>query len=248
MPKRVYNVKIERMHKSKLNHLTFSKPAAITASVDLRAKMPLIYDQGSLGSCTANALCGLLAYDNSKIQGSILFVYYNERVIEGTIKEDAGATLEDGVKSLIKYGVCLETDWPYNISKFAVCPPPKCYTNALQHRVLQKNTRNIKNDLKSMKQCLSNKLPFVVGILVYESFESQAVATTGMVPMPNTQKEKLLGGHAILCVGYNDKLQVWIMRNSWGSTWGDKGYFYLPYAYLLSSDLSSDLWTISDIR
>lgn len=247
MQKRVYNLKIERLHESKLNHLIFSKPINISKSVDLRPKMPLIYDQGQLGSCTANALCALLSYDNPTIKGSILFLYYNERILRNTTTTDSGGTLEDGVKSLIKNGICLENEWPYVINRFSVKPPVKCYTQALQNRVLQKNTRNIKNDLKCMKECLSNNLPFVVGILIYESFESQAVANTGMVPMPNIKKENLLGGHAILCVGYNDALKVWIMRNSWGTNWGAAGYFYLPYAYLLSADLSSDLWTISDI-
>ena len=247
MQKRVYNLKIERLHESKLNHLIFSKPINISKSVDLRSKMPPIYNQGQLGSCTANALCGLLAHENPKIQGSRLFLYYNERILRNTTTTDSGATLEDGVKSLIKNGICLENEWPYVINRFSVKPPVKCYTQALQNRVLQKNTRNIKNDLKCMKECLSNNLPFVVGILIYESFESQAVANTGMVPMPNIKKENLLGGHAILCVGYNDALKVWIMRNSWGTNWGAAGYFYLPYAYLLSPNLSSDLWTISDI-
>jgi len=96
-----------------------------------------------------------------------------------------------------------------------------------------------------MKTSLNSGAPFVVGIAVYASFESANVAATGYVPMPDVNNEQFLGGHAIVCVGYNDAKQVWIMRNSWGNSWGANGYFYLPYAYLLDSNLSSDLWNIT---
>ena len=99
-----------------------------------------------------------------------------------------------------------------------------------------------------MKMSLSKANPFVVGIVVYESFESDTVAKSGYVPMPNVTSEAMLGGHAVLCVGYNDIKKVWIMRNSWGTSWGDRGYFYLPYAYLLDNTLTSDLWNISKMK
>jgi C1A family cysteine protease len=100
-----------------------------------------------------------------------------------------------------------------------------------------------------MKGCLISGYPFVVGIEIYSSFESQSVAKTGYVPMPNTLTEQFLGGHAIICLGYNDNLYggVWIMKNSWGSSWGDRGYFYLPYAYLTSNSLAGDLWKITKV-
>jgi hypothetical protein len=98
-----------------------------------------------------------------------------------------------------------------------------------------------------MKNSLASGYAFVVGISIYDSFESQKVAKTGVVPMPNFKTENCLGGHAVLVVGYSDKEQHWIVRNSWGSTWGDKGYFYLPYIYLLDAKLSSDLWNITRI-
>ena len=101
--------------------------------------------------------------------------------------------------------------------------------------------------MTSMKNSLINNDPFVVGIAIYESFETYKVFKTGMVPMP-TSTEKLLGGHAVVCVGFDDIKQVWIMRNSWGINWGDRGYFYLPYLYLLDSHLSTDLWIIKKIN
>jgi C1A family cysteine protease len=81
---------------------------------------------------------------------------------------------------------------------------------------------------------------------VFSGLESEEVAQTGVVPMPE-EDEKSLGGHAIVCVGYDDKKKVWIMRNSWGETWGDKGYFYLPQEYLTDANIASDFWTIRKV-
>jgi C1A family cysteine protease len=242
--KRIYNLKVAKQHESLLKFMELPKKFVLPTIVDLRSKMPPIYDQGQLGSCTANALCGLIGYDKPTIHGSRLFVYYNERVLENDVSHDSGTTLADGIKCLQKYGVCQETSWPYIISKFAVRPPSSCYTEGVQHVALQ--VRNIKNDLNTMKTSLANGYPFVVGIQVYSSFESLYVRKTGNVPMPSPT-DKYLGGHAIVCVGYDDTKKVWIMRNSWGSSWGINGYFYLPYAYL-TSNLASDLWNIQQIQ
>ena len=175
---------------------------------------------------------------------SRLFIYYNERVLENDILQDAGASLTDGIKTLEKYGVCPETMWPYDITKFAVKPTDSCYTEALNYTAI--TVANIQQNEQVMKSCLASGFPFVVGINIYTSFESDNVSMNGIVPMPNIQTEVCLGGHAIVCVGYNET--QWIMRNSWGIGWGDKGYFYLPYQYLLDSTLSSDLWDITKIK
>jgi len=245
--KRVYNVIIERLPHEKLDFLKLPKIKKPTASpiVDLRNKMPPVYDQGNLGSCTANALCGLVSYSQNGLLGSRLFLYYNERMVENSIPYDAGATLYDGIKCLQNYGICQETQWPYIISKYAVKPPPNCYKNALKHNALQ--VKNIPNDINSMKACLDSGFPFVFGFLVYSSFESSFVAKTGIVPMPNTKTEQLQGGHAVVCCGYDDTKQVWIVRNSWGTSWGDNGYCYFPYNYL-TSNLCSDLWNITKME
>lgn len=244
---RKYTLKIEKQPPSKLTFLQLPKPqkdGIFPKVVDLRNKMPAIYDQGNLGSCTANALCCLIGYNNPAIKGSRLFVYYNERVLENDVKHDSGATLDNGINCLKKYGVCQETDWPYDIAKFAICPPKKCYTNALQHIAI--NATNVNNDIISIKNSLFHGYPLVVGIMVYNSFESSIVAKTGNVPMP-LPKDSFLGGHAVVCVGYDDNKKVWIMRNSWGPLWGLKGYFYLPYEYL-TSNLASDLWNITKVK
>ena len=132
--------------------------------------------------------------------------------------------------------------WPYKINKFAIAPPQQCYINA--RRFKADEVQNIRQDMNSMCTSLANGFPFVVGFMVYNSFESNSVARTGMVPMP-TPADRPLGGHAVLVCGYDDTRQLWIVRNSWGASWGDKGYFYLPYDYLTNPDLSSDLWNIT---
>jgi C1A family cysteine protease len=240
---RVYNIIICK--ESTLQKFSIFKNN-LPSNVDLRNKFSPVYDQGQLGSCTANALCALVQYIKPKLQGSRLFLYYNERKLENNIPDDYGATLSSGIKCLLKYGVCPETVWPYIINKFAVKPTNRCYMNALNYQALKVNSIN--DTLQSMKTSLSNGNPFVVGIAIYQSFESNTVTITGIVPMPNIQSEQLLGGHAIVCVGYNDLKQQWIMRNSWGSKWGEKGYFYLPYAYLLNPNLASDMWTITKME
>jgi C1A family cysteine protease len=244
MVKRVYNVKIEKLPSSHLTLLkaTPSPSTSLPTLIDLRPKMPPIYDQGHLGSCTANALCALIGYDKPGFCGSRLFVYYNERKLENDIPDDAGATLADGIKTLTVHGVCPESEWPYNPYQFAIKPPAKCYQDALKEKALK--VQNVLCNLQSMKNCLASGFPFVVGIAIYESFESIQVASNGVVPMPKPN-ESCLGGHAVVCVGYDDSKKSWIMRNSWGTSWGLKGYFYLPYAYLTTASLASDAWTIT---
>jgi C1A family cysteine protease len=246
--KRIYNLVVKKENPAKLKYRTFynsKKTPKLPTIVDLTNLMPPIYDQGQLGSCTANALCAVVCYTDPSLKqcgASRLFVYYNERVIEHSVSQDAGATLSDGILSLQKYGVCPEPSWPYKIKKFTLKPNPQCYTQALQNKAIQ--VQNINNNLDEMRSALVAGYPFVVGILVYSSFETSKVASTGTVPMPNTNTEQLLGGHAVVAVGYDDTKQVFIMRNSWGTSWGNKGYFTLPYAYLLDNNLTSDLWCI----
>ena len=220
-------------------------PARLPPSVDLRSICSPVEDQGNLGSCTGNALAGAVeclekkhrvAFENV----SRLFIYYNERVLEHTVREDSGAMIRDGIKTLFKQGVCSEAKWPYVISKFTVKPSPLCYKEALDHQVTAYARLQT---IDEMRACLAAGYPFVFGFSVYESFESQRVADTGVVSMPKTG-ERLLGGHAVLAVGYNDANKRFLVRNSWGARWGMKGYCTMPYAYLANRDLSDDFWTI----
>jgi C1A family cysteine protease len=219
--------------------------AVLPPSVDLRPTCAPVEDQGQLGSCTANALVGALEFleikDGMKLVDlSRLFIYYDERVIEHTVKSDSGAQIRDGIKTLAKQGVCPEKEWPYNIARFTVKPSAKCYKDALRHQITSYNRILT---LDEMRNCLAAGYPFVFGFTVYESFESQQVAQTGIVNMPQPG-EKVLGGHAVVGVGYNDAESRFIVRNSWGTTWGQKGYFTIPYDYLNDRNLSDDFWTI----
>lgn len=222
----------------------------LPASVDLRPDCCPVMDQSSLGSCTSNAIAAALEFDQKK-QGltesrpSRLFIYYNERSMEGTVSSDSGAMIRDGIKSVNRQGTCPESMWPYDISQFTIKPPVLCYQTALQHRAV--SYQRVTRSLAQMKGCLAAGYPFVLGFTVYESFESDQVAQTGIVPMPS-HNEQVLGGHAVLCVGYDDAQQRFYVQNSWGINWGIEGFFTMPYAYLLSSKLSGDFWTIRTVQ
>jgi C1A family cysteine protease len=231
------------------DHLYAAPPrylAALPAKTDLRRRCPPVYDQGNLGSCTANAIAAAVEFDRIK-QGlpdfvpSRLFIYYNERKIEGTVAIDSGAMIRDGIKSVASDGACPEPEWPYVIASFAKRPPAKCYRDARLDRAV--SYQKILKDLNQMKGCLASGFPFIFGFTVYESFETPAVAKTGHVPMPGWM-ERAVGGHAVLAVGYDEVRKWFLVRNSWGTRWGMKGYFTMPYAYLLQPGLSEDLWTI----
>lgn len=220
-------------------------PAVLPPAVDLRPLCSPIEDQGNLGSCTANALVGALEFLEKKdkvrvVNLSRLFIYYNERVIEHSVKSDSGAMIRDGIKTLKNQGVCAERKWPYVISKFAAKPGPPCYKDGLEHQIT--SYQRILT-LDQMRACLAEGFPFVFGFTVYESFESQQVAQSGVVNMPQTG-ERVVGGHAVLGVGYNDAEKRFIVRNSWGPHWGMKGYFTMPYAYMQDRNLSDDFWVI----
>jgi C1A family cysteine protease len=231
------------------DHLYAAPPAVLRAlptSVDLRTQCPPVLNQGDLGSCTANAIANAHRFDQLKQSAqsflpSRLFIYYNERVMEGTVESDAGAMLRDGVKSIAKQGVCPERDWPYVPSKFATKPPARAYAEAKRHQAIE--YQRVTQTLSQMRGCIADGFPFIFGFTVYESFESEAVARTGRVPMPGPG-EGTMGGHAMMAVGYRDASQGFLAMNSWSTGWGDGGFCTMPYAYLVDTSLAADLWTI----
>ena len=213
--------------------------------VDLRASLSPVENQGQLGSCTANALAGALEFleiksGQSLVDLSRLFIYYNERAIEHTVSSDSGAMIRDGIKTLAAQGVCPEKNWPYVISAFTKKPSAACYAAAKKHTI---SSYHRLSSLADMRACLAEGYPFVFGFSVYESFESASVARTGVVNLPK-QTERQLGGHAVCAVGYDDATKRVLVRNSWGSGWGQKGYFTMPYDYVADRDLSDDFWTV----
>lgn len=214
-------------------------------SVDLRSGCPPIYDQGNLGSCTANAVAAHLDF-NRKKQGepfmtpSRLFIYYNERADDGDVESDSGSSIRESVKTVAQKGACPESEWPYIIDNFDIEPLPRCYEDAVKFEAL-KYIRLPQSEL-AFRCCLAQGFPFVVGITVYQSFMDKKPVKS----LPSTS-DSVLGGHAVLIVGYRAD-GTWIMRNSWGLNWGDKGYCYLPKEYLLNPGLSDDSWTIRKVK
>jgi C1A family cysteine protease len=233
-------------HRDKMFAAARPPVKVLPVKVDLTRKCPPVYDQGSLGSCTANALGGAFQFEQMQQQKiafmpSRLFIYYNERVIENSVASDSGAMLRDGIKTIAKQGVCGEEIWPYFIKKFAVKPTSKCYSQALDNQALK--YMRLTHDLQEMQVCLADGYPFVFGFTVYESFLSDKVAMNGIVPFPK-KTERAVGGHAVMAVGYNDAKKCFIARNSWGESWGNQGYFTIPYNYVTNPELTDDFWTI----
>ena len=216
--------------------------------VDLRQYCSLIENQGNLGSCTGNAIAGAIELlhkrQNRTLDISRLFIYYYERMFIGTVNYDSGAYIRDGIKACYTYGAPTENLWPYNISKFRTVPPKEALIDAAKRKVTSYQRAA---DFKAVIDAITSGYPVTIGFSVYSSFDSPTVAKTGIMPYPDTSKERLLGGHAVLLVGYNKNNNTFIARNSWGTNWGDRGYFYMPFQVIQNNSMSSDFWVIKSI-
>lgn len=227
------------------------KPSAVKVvnKVDLRPYTNQVEDQGPLGSCTGNAIAEAIEMlynkNKKKVDLSRLFIYYYTRLIEGTVKYDSGAYIRNGIKSCNHYGAPLESLWPYNISKFRSAPSSVAVKDASKRKITRYERAL---NFNACIDALTNGYPVVIGFLVYSSFMSSSVARTGIMPYPNTRSEKLLGGHAVLLVGYDNTNQRFIVKNSWGQGWGDRGYFYMPYKVIQNTRMSDDFWVIKGVN
>jgi C1A family cysteine protease len=211
------------------------------------------YNQGNLGSCTANGIAflaqfylmnkSLIPNPSAKVfMPSRLFIYWWERFIEGTVNFDSGAQIRDGIKVLAAKGVCSEDKWPYDVDQFTVKPPTDAAVQAKKFQALQ--YRRINNSNKAaLVAALHFGFPVVFGFTVFTSFESDEVEATGIVPMPSAN-DSILGGHCCVVVGYNKEGDYYLCRNSWGDDWGINGYFKMPAAYIEDRSLSSDFWIL----
>jgi len=237
--------------------LTLDKPltaatGSLPASYSLRTWCSAIEDQETIGSCVANAVVGLFEFNRIRAglgganyrNFSRLFSYYNARVLSDNVEEDSGTYIRDAIKSAKLNGICFEYQWPYDVTAWSKEPPAHCYRNAVAYKVSKYYRLDT---LMDMKNSLAAFHPFTFGVSVYTSFMSNAVASTGNVPVP-LATEQLLGGHAMLAIGYDDSTQRFLVRNSWGINWGIHsgnlgGYCWIPYAYLTNRNLSDDFWT-----
>lgn len=220
--------------------------AKLPSSVNLRRNLPYVFDQGNIGSCTANSTGSMYSWvafsqNAGLFIPSRLFLYYNTRALQGTVSYDSGASLRATMQALRQNGVCAETKWPYEYAKLFDTPTADCYSEGADRQAL--SYASVPISLIPMKNVLRTR-PFVLGIAVYSSFFHPSVSRTGQVPVPNTRKESLLGGHAVLVLGYDDRRKSFFCRNSWGTSWGLKGDFYLPYEYATNRKLAFDAWVL----
>ncbi len=227
----------------------FPYNTTILQCVDLRTSgfLPEVYDQGSLGSCTANALAAAFSFDQNKqklekFEPSRLFIYYNERDIEGSVETDSGASIRDGIKVLSRVGVCPEVDYVYDINKFAYKPSDIAYSDASKHKSVE--YRRLSVNPTDIKKALSSGFPVIFGFNVFESFMTEEVEKTGVANLPK-ENESVVGGHAALIIGYENGR--FIVRNSWGKSWGADGHFTMPSAFFCSK-YCADMWVIQSIK
>jgi len=221
-----------------------------------------IFNQLQTNSCVGNSVA--TAFESGlRIQNVVLddmftpsrlFIYYNARKIRGIEKQDEGAVIRDAFKSINNEGVVSEQRkylgtpkgyWPFDPMKVNVKPDPEFYQKALDHQVIEYN--RIPQALDQLKGCLAQGYPFVFGFQVYESFYSDDTENSGIAHLPKPG-ERYMGGHAVVAVGYSDADKRFLCVNSWGQEWGNKGYFTMPFEYLLNDNLSSDFWSIRKVE
>lgn len=226
-------------------------PAKLPTSVSLRSGMPPIIDQEELGCCVGASIASALMYNRMKsketpeFRPSMMYIYYNARLVEGTINEDAGAEIRTGIKVVNKYGFCSERNWPFVPAKYKQKPPAKAYLAGTLYKAAE-YYRMDNSKINDLKTCIASGYPFVFGYQTYESGEA-ADKNGGKYPMPKTT-ERSMGGHASVICGYDDSTKMFQIHNSWGTEVADKGYYYIPYDYITNTELSDDFWFIKKIQ
>lgn len=224
----------------------------ILPEVDPRANyMTPVYDQLRLGSCTANAVSGAIDADRlvsgeEPVFPARLWIYALERLVEGSsLRQDTGAFGRDGFKVSRRVGIVPESVYPYTDQGDAWMQDPRASEHWTERKTIEHSYKRVPRDLASLKRVLSNRQTIAFGFSVFESFESNQVARTGVMPHPDTTREQQLGGHEVLMVGYlADEPHYALVRNSWSTDWGLEGYFLMPWTVILDPKLSDDFRTI----
>jgi C1A family cysteine protease len=269
---RDYTIENKEMHKTEskemqkfLSAISVKKRAKIDLpeTVDLRKWCSEIEDQQNLGSCTANAATGIMEYFEKRAYGkyldaSRLFIYKTTRTLGGWIG-DSGAELRTTMGALVLFGAPPEEHWPYTDEDpdFDIDPSPFCYSFAGNYKAIKYFRHDPANSSKedilgSIKKSLASGIPSMFGFTVFDSIRQ--ANESGKIPFPSAN-EGVLGGHAIVAVGYDDDMVIentisdevstgaLLIRNSWGEEWGNKGYGWLPYKYVLEEE-AMDFWSM----
>lgn len=229
---------------------SFKKDIPLKQYVDLRPYASAVEDQLHLGSCVGQAVVGAYELMTRKLyidqftDLSRLFVYYNARALDNSIEEDVGSYTRDGIKALHKWGVCEEIIWPYLINKFADAPSIAAYEDALK-RVVKNYYRLIRTD--DILQALNSEYPVVTSMNVYNTFYDLSLPREILLKMPTTSDD-IIGGHAVVLVGYNLDNKTFMARNSFGESWGEDGYFYVPFEYVEKDFMDSWIFDINSIN
>ncbi len=229
---------------------TVFRDRTVPDRVDLRPFCTAVENQGMIGSCTANAAVGALEYHYKRQTGSSpelsrMFVYYNSRRMRGQVMMDTGAEIREAMASVMAFGVCREELWPYDPALFALEPPPAAYNDATVHEAMQYARVDGGQGAVS---ALVEGLPVVFGTRIPMRCYEQA-ATTGMLPAPSAEelRDPTRGGHAMLIVGYDNTERVFIVRNSWGEEWGERGYCRIPFDVIDACSRPEDFWVVAEL-
>lgn len=251
MNKHAYGFRKSLPNLSNKQYSEFLKAVAPSATVPVTSfnlsqlkPLPPVYNQAQTNSCTGNAMAGCLQYLTQSVTPSRLFIYYNERLLQGTVNQDDGATIDISVQAVKQYGECPETMWQFNTQDVMLQPNPECYVAAKKHLLLESLQINT---IDEIKHSIVSGFPVIFGFQVYSYMESEQMALQGVlrVPLPT---EQYLGGHAVVVVGFDDAEKMLTIRNSWGEQWGLKGYFKMPYDYASNINLASDFYSIQNVE
>lgn len=230
-----------------------SSAQSLPPRVDLRPFMTAVENQGETNSCAANAVAGAYEYLVKRHLGddaydvSRLFIYYNGRAVDGWESQDEGSVIGSLIEALKQYGACSEQTWPFKERSVNKEPSAQAYEEAASFLI--EDCAVVPTSLDAWKSVLAEGYPIIFGISLFQSFDRQR--KPGLVPMPSRTEasRESHGGHAMLAVGYSDADRVFVVRNSWGTDWGDAGYCYIPYDYLCNEKFNNgDSWIIRQIE
>jgi C1A family cysteine protease len=240
-----------------LRYSPSATPAKLPTRVDLRPYCPRVHEQGHPRTCTAQALAGAFQFEQRRLglkdfSPSRLFIFYNT-LATMRARHKEGANLRAALKAVARRGVCPEKEWPFSLTRAAMAAKPnkRAYERAEQHKITQyeriiMGRRSRTEFLRLLKYRLADGFPFMFAFLIHESFETIHVAKTGIMPMPKP-RERRRGWHAVMAVGYDDRGKRVLVRNSWGWSWGIKGYFWMPYEFITNPAITADFWTIRGV-